>query len=257
MYKWVDEDGNTHYSDENPEEKSDSVQTIERSNSTKRLTAHKKLKAMVRPANLSAEPIYLNEIRYIWNRLSEANRLRKVGTYHMGKKCSPGGAIKMPRPPTTQISFIAHEKKLTDHALRIIKKIEYPVTRISNVRDDKKLQTIDQSGLVLDGEVVAMDFKTCAPGVTDLKKYSKPEQIPAGQFTKHRMTLEVRWVLRKGKQGPVVFEATGIGKYSNWKTNNSGSWTINERPINAFRYAMNQATKALYSDREFIQKITQ
>ena len=256
MYKWVDEDGNIHYSDENPAEKSESVEAIERSSSTKRLTPYKKFKQIIRSPGVSAEPIYLNEIRYIWNRPSEANKSRKVGAYHLGKDCKPRGAIKMPRASSVQIGFFSDEKDMTRHAHRIIQKMDYPLTLVSDIRDASILRDVKQSGLILDGEIVVMDYKACALGVENLERYGSAEQIPYREFMKHRLRIEIRWVLKRGSEGPVIFEATGIGDYSNWKTGSSGGLSINQPPGQAFKFAMNKATMALYSDREFVGKIT-
>ncbi len=262
LYKWVDENGNVHYSDKNPAENAGAIQTIEETQSTKKLTAPQKLEAITRPANTSTQVLYLDQVRYIWDRPSAAVKRIKAGVYHIGEGCTSRGAMKMPQSSSRQTRLFPEGRDMTGYAFRLIRKLDYPTTIIDQIWDARSRRNAMAEGLVLRAEIIGSDYDVCARQVENIKKYGTSEKIPYWEFTKHRLKLEVKWVLRRGIEGPVMFEATSVGKYSNWKTSRAnwkkgqyGGWKADNTPTKAFTSAMTKATMALFADPGFLQML--
>ena len=151
---------------------------------------------------------------------------------------------------------------MTNYAFSLIQKLNYPATIITKVWDARSRRIVEAEGLILSAEVVRSDYDVCAPKVKSIQKYGTPEKIPYWDFTKHRLQLEVRWRLRQGVEGAVLFDATSVGNFSNWQTDPASSgkgqlagWKADNPPTKAFTEAMTRATMALFADPEFLQQI--
>ena len=85
LYKWVDDAGNVHYSDQQPAEDAESSVVADpqpQSNSSSTATS---VQPLIRPYDRKARKLHLSDVRYRWKAESHSGTTSKVGVYHTGR----------------------------------------------------------------------------------------------------------------------------------------------------------------------------
>ena len=113
LYKWVDEEGNVHFSDQPPADENDSSvvpdpQPQSGSSTSRKLGAGQPL---IRPYDKEVRKLHLPDVRYLWKSTSHARISTKVGVYHTGKACTTRGAIKAPEVFVSHASLLPSETR--------------------------------------------------------------------------------------------------------------------------------------------------
>ncbi len=244
LFKWVDEDGNVHYSDKQP---GDAVDTRLLPGDTKpsALPQSAGVKPIIRPYEKTARRLHLLEMRYVWKRESEVNQTSKLGVYHTGKGCTTRGAIKTPDVFIHHQSLLPSEARLTSRVHRIINGLDYEAERTEKYRLLERLQKT--GGLSLHAEIIDLEFNTCAPNIRKSERLGPVTKIAAHRFTKHRVKLKVNWQLKTNRDQELVYEAVTSGSYNGWNQSTTANEVIAD--------ALESAVLALFSRQEFIARI--
>lgn len=247
LYKWVDENGEVHFSDKAPDDEATSTVVPETTGNRVQYPGSEKATAnpVIRPYDRNVHRLHLTDTRYIWKNRSRAGNSEKIGIYHVGRACTTRGAIRAPDVFLRHKSLLPNEPELTYHIMRTIKGLDYEAERSVRTRLQSRLQ--QTGGLSLHAEITAMDFKACAASVSESYRLKPVETIPPGRFTKNRVSLQVRWQLRDSRDTEVLFETTTSGEYDGWKQSKAPGQSIGS--------ALESAVLALFSEQAFIDRL--
>jgi len=244
LYKWVDENGEIHYSDKEPGEEIDSKVLPQRQTSggQSRQTATSSSKPIIRPYEKTARKLHLLDTRYLWKSEAYVNQTTKIGVFHTGKGCTSRGAMNTPDIFVYHKSLFPSESDLTYRINKIINGLDYDSERTEKYRLLGRLKKT--GGLSLHTEIIAMDINSCAPGIRQSERLKKMDRISSHRFSKNRIKLQVAWQLRNNRDQDVIYEVTTAGNYNGWSQSTSSK--------NAIGNALESAVLALFSDRDFI-----
>ncbi len=247
LYKWVDENGKIHYSDKEPDDKTDSkvIPQDQKSSVQYQRTSTTSAKPIIRPYEKTARKLHLLDTRYLWKSESQVNQTTKIGVYHSGKGCTSRGAMTTPDIFVYHKSLFPSEADLTYRINKIINGLDYDSERTEKYRLLGRLKKT--GGLSLHAEIIEMDFKTCAPGIRKSERLKKVNKISVHRFTKHRIKLKVNWQLRTNRDQDVIFEATTAGNYNGWSQSTPSKTALGN--------ALESAVLMLFSDQEFVAQI--
>lgn len=247
LYKWVDENGDVHFSDKAPDDKAtSSVVPSEQENqvqypSTPKATA----RPIMRSYDKTVYRLHLPDTRYLWKDESRIKLPEKIGIYHVGRACTTRGAIKAPDVFIRHKHLLPSEVDLTNNIKRVIKGLDYEAEYTVSSQLENRLKRT--GGLSLHAEITAMNFKACAPNISDSSRLKPVETISPGRFTRSRVRLKVHWQLRANLERDIVYETTTDGEYNGWNQSNS--------PQRAIGSALESAVFTLFSDQNFVARL--
>lgn len=244
LFKWVDSNGKTHYSDKKPPDKITAESVPVQTTANQDYVDQNTTKVIIRPYEKTARKLLLLDTLYSWKKAG-TNRSKKIGVYHIGKGCSSRGSIKTPDVYINHKGFFPKESSLAKRIKKVINSLDYESEYSSKYDLLKKLKRT--GGLSLHSEIVDISFNTCAPN-TPLRDRLKPiNKISAYQFNKHRINLTVHWQLKSERGQTVVYDTTTEGSFNGWNSTNSAKDAISN--------AVESAAIKLFSDKDFINKI--
>jgi len=247
LYKWIDKNGDVHFSDTAPANKLES--SVIPGETENRVQYPGTPKATARPIIRSYDKpvhkLHLPDTRYLWKNDLQVRQSEKIGIYHVGKACTTRGAIKAPDVFIRHKLLLPTEIELTHSIKRVIKGLEYEAERTEQSRLQDRLKIT--GGLSLHAEITAMNFKACAPNISDSSRLKPVETIPAHRFKKSRVRLRVQWQLRDDRDRNILYEAATDGEYNGWNQRNS--------PRHAIGSAVEAAVLNLFSDQDFIARL--
>ena len=246
LFKWVDEEGNIHYSDKKPDDDVESSQIKEKKPETEFQPATSMAgKPIIRPYEKTSRRLHLLDTRYFWKKESEVNRSNKLGAYLVGKGCSSRGAISTPDALINHRSLFPDESRLASRINRVIKGLDYEAEKTDKYRLLERLKKT--GGLSLHSEIIELELTSCAPNLRKSERHAKVGSISAHRFTRHRVKLMLAIELRSNRDQDVVFETVVQGSYNGWNQRVSGQ--------EAIETALESAVLTLFSDRSFIAAI--
>ncbi|MDJ0834282.1 MAG: DUF4124 domain-containing protein [Gammaproteobacteria bacterium] len=244
LYKWVDEQGNTHYSDKNPA--TDNLTTITPTTTTPDRSFNKATEnnAIILPDGKPSRPLIITDVEYHWRKAPQTNQSTKLGVYYIGTHCSPRGAITSPEVYSYHSRLFPSESSIRLSLLRAIENLGYAADFTTDLFLQQKLA--QANGLYLKAVIMDMYLESCA-AMRDSQRYLSAKQLRPSFFLKNRVQLSVSWQLFDHPGKAPLFETQTTGYYDNWKSNANAARVI-ER-------AFATATINLFSDASFIQQV--
>jgi hypothetical protein len=244
LYKWVDDNGDVHYSDRKPDSEIESS-TVPGVENSFGYNGKRSLEPIVRPNDRSMRKLLVVDPEYLWKSAAYVNSSTKIGTYHMGEACTSRGAIMAPKVFAHHKKILATGHQLSFQASLYINSLDYESERNSE-RDLERRSKIT-NGLSLYSTIIDMSLKTCATSTGTRDRLKPVENIPEHSFTKNRVQLKVKWQLKSYEDQNLIYETVTSGKYDGWERRSSSAKAIS--------HAMESAVMELFSNREFIDKI--
>lgn len=248
LYKWVDENGDVHFSDKAPEDKIKSSVVPGQPENQVQYPGSSKATArpIMRSYDKSVHRLLLPDARYLWKDDSRITQPVKIGIYHVGRACTTRGAIKAPDVFIRHNLLLPNEAELAFSIKRVIKGLDYEAEYADLSRLQNRLK--NTGGLSLHAEITAMDFKACAPNISDSYRLKPVATIPAPRFTRSRVRLRVDWQLRGTLEQGILYQTATDGEYNGWSQSNS--------PHQAIGSALETAVFNLFSDQDFVALLT-
>ncbi len=246
LYKWVDENGNVQYSDTPPRKKAVAeVESISTNPKTNFELPEQKQPAL-KPRNRPARQLLLVDTTYFWDRNQDYEYSRKVGSYFVGKSCSPRGAMKVPEVFSDHSTFLPPKTKDLTYAIRrTIHSLSYDSHRVEAYQLLAKLER--SGGLALHSEIVELKIDTCAPKLTRTELGGAVRKISDREFTRNRVRLKILWKLMDNRGQDLIFKTTSEGAYNGWNTANSMKNAINK--------AIESSVFNLFADEAFLDHV--
>ncbi len=244
LYKWVDKNGKTHYSDKNPNIGNEEVIQTEQKQSSNTYKNAAIKKPILRPYESVSRKILLTEVTYIWKRRAEINKSRKVGSYYLGNYCTPRGPINLPDAYVYHSNFFPSETSLPRNIKLTIKSFGYDAEVSTPYGLLKKLE--ETNGVKLDAEIIEIDLHSCAPMYKPASVVSA-RKVKDHLFKKNRVYLKVKWGVRQNRNQQLIYETVTSGYYDAWYK----VMTVQD----AISKAVELATVNLFADDAFIGKI--
>lgn len=243
LYKWVDEEGNTHYSDQGPQnpEQSSVTRTI--------VPGEKNHDKVTRPDPVNLPPgrksrkIILSDAIFHWNQGNPGKR--KIGVYYAGTLCTSRGAMQASDLRRHHPGLLPSETDIPVSIKRAIVKLGYDV-HIA-LPQDVDARTRQSRGLYLKAVIADLELHSCAP-VDSSSVAMKPRSISWRKFSKNRVSLRVDWQVYADPASAPVFSTSTEGHLDNWQNRESTYKTFNQ--------ALLDATHNLFADAEFIDLIS-
>ena len=245
LYKWVDEDGNVHYSDKVPEGTKGAQVTTSQGAGNAPKAQQSTAKPIIRPYEKTARRLHILDTRYRWKREAESNQTTKIGVYHVGKGCVSRGAITTPDAFIHHKSFFPSERRMTKSINKVILGLDYEAEQTDRYRLLDRLKKT--GGLSLHAEIVEMKIKTCAPNIRQNERLLPVEEIRASRFYRNKVSLQVQWQVRDNRDQDVIYETVTAGSYNGWHQQAD--------PHNAISDALEAATLQLFTDPDLIARI--
>ncbi len=246
LFKWVDEDGNPHYTDKLPAGKSGEKVTSGVSTSTYSTRPTSTAKPILRSYEKTVRKLHLPDTRYLWKSEAEVTQSQKIGIYHIGKGCTPRGAMKAPEVFIRHPHMFPEEALLSGRISKVIKELGYEAERTKINRLPGRLT--QTGGLSLHSEIIAMDLNACAPGTRNDERLKTVEEISPHRFTRNRVQLEVRWLLLDNGDQDIIYQSITAGNYNGLKQYSTASSSVGS--------AVEDATSELFSSASFIAHLT-
>ena len=245
LYKWVDENGKTHYSDKAPESSKKTV-ILPQNNPAKNARRNAEIKdPIIKPYEIESRKILMTEVIYRWRKQTEISKVKKIGSYYLGDHCSPRGPITVPQVYLHHSEFFPSESGLPRSIKSTAESFGYDVEVIFPKYLVKRL--VETDGLNLQVEIVNLDLHSCAP-VYKPAAIVSPKKLKARKFKRNRVYLEIKWKLREGRDQNVIYETTTSAFQDDWHQIKLADDVITS--------AVRQGTANLFADEEFIARIT-
>ena len=240
LYKWLDDDGNTHYSDEPPSVAKEITTIIETESNLFTTDA-----PLTKPYDRNVTKLLLLDTEYLWKKLSHKGKSVRLGVFSTGTGCTSVGAIKSHEIVTRHSSLFPEEYRLAFRIKDVVQNLGYAADRT-----DKRLLEFDEiglGGLVLRSTIIAMKFHTCAPGIKKQAILKSIEDLALHRFKRHRIELKINWELRSRDDKRTLYQTVTSGRYS--------AWHKLTRPQIAVEKAVELATLNLFRDSKFVYKL--
>lgn len=243
LYKWVDDQGKTHYSDRNPKEHEHSTISTTASPSQQAFDRNTKLKPIILPYGKVSRKLLLSEGLYRWKQ--PAGGKQKLGVYYLGRFCTSRGAIYAADVYSDHPRFLPSENAIPKTLKKAIVNLGYDVHSTLLYDLDDRMEQL--KGLYLKAEIVKLDLHSCAP-IYSLMRTISPKKIPWSNFTKNRVSVSIQWQLISSPEQAPLFKTTTQGYFDNWDNNKKADQTIKQ--------AIVIASNNLFADQQFIDLIT-
>jgi len=111
LYKWVDDDGNVHYSDELPSTAKQTTTIIDDTANESRLSTAGT--PLIKPYDRNVAKLLLLDTEYLWKQPSHKGKSVKLGVFSTGTGCTSVGAIKSHEIASRHASLFPDEYRLT------------------------------------------------------------------------------------------------------------------------------------------------
>ena len=244
LYKWVDDDGNTHYSDKVPEKNTNSEAipvTINTPSSQRPASG----KVILKPYEKAAKKLHILDTTYLWKKESYKAKTVKLGVYNTGRGCTSRGAINTPDVFIHHEDLLPNETAMAYRIRKTINGLDYDSERTGKRELIPRLKKTN--GLSLRSEMVQMDFSTCAPRVSQKNQLTRISKLPINKFSKHRLKLQILWTLKSNRDQDLIYQTTTEGHYNGWQKSGSSRKAVEN--------AIESSVLKLFSDQSFVDKI--
>lgn len=242
LYKWTDERGKSHYSDQPPAAGREArVVPIDSIRAPDTASAQR-LIPLMKPYDRAARPLLVLDAQYAWRHSMLQGKPRKIGTYHVGKACTSRGAMTIPNAMIDHGGLFPKEVEIGTHIAQVIRELKYPAERVS--ADSLATRIIRSGGLVLQAEIIDMDFNTCASSLARKYRLTPVSELESHRFNRHRVRLTMGWTLSGSTSEAALFVGESAGRYAGWSENATAS--------EAIKRAVDDAALQLFGNAEFV-----
>jgi hypothetical protein len=247
LYKWVDENGDVHFSDKALADKEKSTAISEEGKNKVQYTGRQKpgARPIMRPRDKAVPPLHLVESGYAWINDSRTGRPEKIGIYHVGKGCTTRGAIMAPEVFKRHQELLPKNFTLAHQVIDVIEELGYEIRQTQRSILKKSLKVT--GGIVMLAEITAMNLKTCAPKIYQDERLKPADSIAPYKFSHNRVGLRVHWQLLDNSNQVVLYETETEGDFDGWKKPTGTGRSVGE--------AMQAATRNLFARQDFIDRL--
>ncbi|HSC75708.1 MAG TPA: DUF4124 domain-containing protein [Pseudomonadales bacterium] len=225
LYKWVDEQGRTHYGDK-PDKAADKASVVN-------------IPAPLHDTDDLPAPAANIKPRLIIYTRELPKEKRAIGSYHFGTHCLQAMPIYWPDAYNFHPDLVPDGGKTTEMLMQTLGQFGYPLQ--PNLTPDQFAGS-NRDGLLLTTVVTSADIKACTPRQQTANIFLHPENVLPIEFDRAQITLSLDWELAT-PDGKVIYRGRSSGK--------SGSLTNPENIITTWREAITEATVLLLNDKAF------
>ena len=204
LYKWVDEAGEIHYSDEKPGGDVESSVVPEKENFSV-YSRKKTSNPIIRPHDRIPRKLLVLDPLYLWKSESYMLSDTRIGNYHVGKACTSRGPIMAPKVFVHHKKIFPLDSLMSLQAAKLINRLEFDSERVSRGDLNRRLQ--QTNGLTLHSTITEMFLKTCAPNTGISARLQPVENVPPGYFSKNKVRLIVKWQLKSVDGEAPIYES--------------------------------------------------
>ena len=244
LFRWVDEQGKTHYSDQKPEQVTPEVIPLKSSQDLEGVTIPAS-RPFIRPQGKTSRLLLVLDTDYHLQDEFMPQAPKKVGVYYTGKGCTSRGAIKFPDVFVNHEGFLADGSELSYRIQKTIKSLDYAARKVSKYRLLENMK--ETEGFSLHSSIIGLKMDSCAPHTYNKEHLKPPQNIPLRKYIKHRVNLQVRWIIKANRDQDIIYETTTLGHFNGWKKSTSTRLAV----VNA----LENAVRELFADQRFVNKI--
>ena len=219
IYKWIDEQGRTHYGDKvdtDAEKQKATVMQLPAASSE----ANTKPRLIVYARELPAEK-------------------RAVGSYHYSAYCQQAMPMYWPDANNFHPDLAPDGGKLTNLLMQSLGELGYPLQ--PNLTPGQPASS-NADGLLLTAIVVDADIKACAPARQKADAFLQPQTVLPNEFDRLQINITLDWELAT-VDGNVIYRGRSSGK--------SGSITSQKNIVTTWQESITAATLQLQHDTTF------
>lgn len=247
LFRWVDEHGKVHYSDQKPDQSTSTEVIPVDTAKTLNTTSVDIPQPIIRPQDQASKLLLVLETQYALKSQKTGDPTNKIGAYYAGKGCTSRGAIKLPDVFINHQAFLPDRSELAYRIRKTINSLDYEARKASKYR---LIEIMDETdGFSVHSEIVNLQMDSCAPNSFKQERLLPPEKIPLRKYTKHRIKLDVHWIIKANREQDIIYETITPGHFNGWKYNTSSRMAV----INA----LESATRELFAQQELIDKLLQ
>lgn len=243
LYKWVDENGKTHYSDKSPKTHDSSMIAPELTQRQQVKHRSSQLVPITLPYEKKSRKMLVSDVKYNWTRPGTGKK--KLGVYYLGRFCTSRGAIYSPDVYSNHAKLFPGESTIPMTIRRAIDKLGYESQ--SSKLHELSIRMQKKNRLYLKAEVNDLEIHSCAP-IYSLTRTISTKEIPWSNFTHNRASVNVQWSLFDELDTAPIFNTSTSGYVDNWKIKQLTNKTIEQ--------ALTIATNNLFSHQQFVDLIT-
>nr|WHW29705.1 hypothetical protein [uncultured bacterium] len=223
MYRWVDENGKTNFSDKPPAGAKTRFDTLDAGAKSSAVKNKSSMGGEERQALFSVSRLVVNSVDTPWDAKSE--KKTTIGRYFFGKACASATAMVLPdasdRHPTLIPDATFYGAEIANY---------FRVINFSAFWDDS-VNVADPSDwpqtLRIGASVKELDFDTCAPGERRAFRNFKLDKVRDDRFSRHRVRVRIAWTIRSDN-GEVLLETETTGEENSWEQRNRASTAHSE-----------------------------
>ncbi|MBR9805252.1 DUF4124 domain-containing protein [bacterium] len=236
LYRWVDENGKTHFSDQ-PPQNADIASTVVDIDDTDEAVDIDDA-AVKRSDDQASRMLLITDADALWNR--SIVEKQHIGLYYLGKECAISTTMVLPDAKDMHRDMFPSNSSLSTTVVSAMRSFRYPARR----NYGQKIRSLSDA-YTLDLTVENIDMAVCISGRSSLANINL-EKISSAAFKKHRMTLTTTWILRDANEQK-LFTGTFKG--------HSNLWQGRHHLHVGYRNAIKHAVAQLLADETFNELI--
>jgi hypothetical protein len=233
LYKWIDEQGHTHYGDQ-PDSAAD-----------KQAATVVQLPEVPTGNDPAALPVSRTKPRLIVYTRELPAEKRAIGSYHYDDYCQQAMPMYWPDTYNFHPDLVPDGGKLTELLIQALGSLGYPLQ--PNLTPGQPASE-NANGLLLTMTVTDADIKACASHRKKRDIFLKPSSVLPDEFDRLQISLALEWELAT-PDGKIIYRGRSNGK--------SGNLTNTHNIYNTWVDAITAATAQLDHDQAFQAAIAQ
>ncbi len=178
-----------------------------------------------------------------WSSISPGS---SIGSYAYGNECLPFRKKIWPDPLNKYSAMFPDKGDVVNAEAKVIKSLDYKyqISDQYNVINMKR----KLGGYSLHAKITELRYDSCAPEV-DANEIVRNKTISHRLYKRHRAKIQMNWKLMSEDNKQVIFQSSTTGVADSWLINTTGKTIMS--------LAIEDATRLLFSNREFVKKITE
>lgn len=198
---------------------------------------------IVRPTEGAQKHLFLVADDKPWSSIPVGS---SIGNYAYGDGCVVYGQKIWPDPLNKYSSMFPDKGSIANAEAKVIKSLDYKhqISDQYNVINMKR----KLGGYSLHSKITQLRYDSCAPGV-GASEITGDKLIPYRNFKRHRARVQVDWKLIAKDNKQILFQSSTTGVADSWLINTTGKTIMT--------LAIEEATRQLFSNRDFVNQIVQ
>jgi hypothetical protein len=196
---------------------------------------------IIRPSDQQAHNLFLVSDDKPWKLIRVGS---SIGVIAYGNECIPYLKKSWPDSLNKYASMFPDNGEISSTQGKVLKSLDYKyqISDQYNVINMKR----KLGGYSLHSEIKNLRYDSCAPAAND-EQVMKNKQLSTRSLKRHRVSLEISWKLIAEDNKNIIYQTSTKGM--------SDSWLLNAPGKKIVRLAIENATKQLFSQQAFINKI--